>query len=84
MNRYRPNAVVGTLRLAACLVGKKGYVDDLKAACMKRNVGVKKFQAFSESMITTTSWSGKPIEVSGLWGLITGKEQNLVELKGNW
>lgn len=75
---------VGTLRLAACLVGKKGYVEELKAACMKRNIAVKKFQAFSESMVTTTSWSGTPIEVSSLWGHIMGKEENLVELEGNW
>lgn len=76
--------IVGTLRLAACLVGKQDYVHELKAACMARDICVKRFEAFSGSVTTSTSWSGQPIEVSNLWGAIVGKEQDRVVVEGNW
>lgn len=81
--RWGGLGIVNELRLAACLVGKKDYVGNLKQAYTMDGIAVKKFVAFSESVGTVSSWGHKAVEVAGLFDWLMGNELYRVEVEGN-
>lgn len=76
--------IVNEFRIAACLVGKGDYVGRLKTACTNEGIAVKKLVAFSEEVMTCSSYGHEAIEVAGAMDWLLGKELYKVTLRGNF